>query len=515
MSLSRLVVVRLVVFTVGLAVRQLRDDPSRAVRLGLRLLLRYAPERLRRSLRRFTVPVPRNPRRVAAELDTLLADPLVRPVTGPAAESPVTPLAGRTVTYGDKTPGQRTRGANTARVLHLVTNALPHTNAGYTVRTHKIALAQRAAGLDPHVVTRAGYPLTQGIPDTRALRTVDGVPYHRLIPWRPAANLAGDVRMNVRLAGALVERLRPALLHAASNHLNAMAGLGLRERYGLPFVYEVRGFLEDSWLSRDPSHSPDAPFYQLTRTLETRCMDAADLVVTLGDTMRDEIIDRGVDPEKVIVVPNAVDDVFLEPLPDGAALRAELGIPADAVVVGLTSTFYGYEGIDTLIEAVGLLRDRAAPVRLLLVGDGPERQALERLTAELGLGAQVVFTGRVPPDRVRHYHSVIDIFAVPRRADRVCRLVPPLKPIEAMAGQIPVVASDVKALREAIEPGMTGELTVTENPVAWADSLELLIYSPETCREIGRAARLWVERERTWRSVAARYLEAYRKLGVD
>jgi glycosyltransferase involved in cell wall biosynthesis len=491
MSLSRLIV-----FVFGLGFRQLRDDPPRAVRLGLRLLLRYAPDGVRRALRRFTAPVPRNPRRVAAELGALLTDVPVAP-------------------SGGKTPHQRTSAAKSRRVLHLVTNALPHTNAGYTVRTHKIALAQLEAGLDPHVVTRMGYPLTQGIPDTRPLRAVDGVPYHRLIPWAPGADLAADVRKNVRMAGALVERLRPAVLHAASNHLNAMVALGLRERYGLPVVYEVRGFLEDSWLSRDPAHSPDAPFYRLTRELETHCMAAADLVVTLGETMRDEIAGRGVDPDKIIVVANSVDAPFLEPLPDGTALRAELGFDPDAVVVGLTSTFYGYEGIDTLIEAVGLLRDRAAPVRLLLVGDGPERPALERRTAELGLDKYVVFTGRVPPDRVRHHHSVIDIFAVPRRGDRVCTLVPPLKPLEAMAGQIPVVASDVKALREVVEPGMTGELTLTEDPAAWANSLESLIYSPNRCREIGRTARLWVETERTWRIAATQYIEAYRKLGLD
>lgn len=66
-------------------------------------------------------------------------------------------------------------------MLQFVTNALPRTNAGYTVRTHRIALAQRAMGLDPHIVTRLGYPLSQGIGDARARVDVDGVPYHRLL----------------------------------------------------------------------------------------------------------------------------------------------------------------------------------------------------------------------------------------------------------------------------------------------------------------------------------------------
>ncbi len=69
------------------------------------------------------------------------------------------------------------------RVLHLVTDALPATSAGYTIRTHEIAVAQRAAELDPHVATRCGYPVTQGRLDGRRLVVLDGVPYHRLLPW--------------------------------------------------------------------------------------------------------------------------------------------------------------------------------------------------------------------------------------------------------------------------------------------------------------------------------------------
>jgi glycosyltransferase involved in cell wall biosynthesis len=220
--------------------------------------------------------------------------------------------------------------------------------------------------------------------------------------------------------------------------------------------------------------------------------------------MREEIEGRGV--ANVLVVPNAVDDSFLQPLPDGTGLRAELGIAPDAFVVGLTSTFYGFEGIGTLIEAAALRGD----ITLLLVGDGPEKPALERRAAELGVNA--VFTGRVPVDQVRRYHAVLDVFAVPRTADRVCQLVTPLKPLEAMAGGIPVIASEVRALREIIEPGVTGTLTLPEDPESWANCLDQLIYSPERRGEIGRAAREWVAEHRTWRTVTARYLGPYRDI---
>ncbi|MEU6036360.1 glycosyltransferase family 4 protein [Actinomadura sp. NPDC047616] len=480
------------VYLPGLAWRQLRADPRRAPRLAVRLLLRALPAgasaRLRRTrLGRLAVPRPRDPRRESADLRVLLD----HDVPGRAAAA----------TTGGAGP------AGSAVVLQFVTNALPRTNAGYTVRTHRIALAQRAMGYDTHVVTRLGYPLNQGIADLRARVDVEGVPYHRLLPWLPPGTPVKAVAKSADLAGRLVRELRPAVLHAVSDHHNAAVALELGRRHDLPVVYEVRGFLEDSWLSRDPSHRETDDFYRLTRELETRRMAAADVVVTLGEAMRAEIAGRGVDPEKIITVPNGVDEAFLEPLPDAADLRAELGLGTDAPVVGLTSSFYGYEGIDTLIDAAALLRGQGTGVVLLLVGDGPERGALERRAAERGVRA--VFPGRVPMSSVRRYHAVLDVFAVPRRADRVCQLVTPLKPVEAMAGGIPVIASDVKALREIVEPGVTGTLTVPEDPEAWADALSRLIYSPELRRKIGQTAREWVRAERTWRAVADRYRSAY------
>ena len=119
---------------------------------------------------------------------------------------------------------------------------------------------------------------------------------------------AGPGARGLELAAGLTRRLRPSVLHAASNHANARLALALRERYGLPVVYEVRGFWEDTWLSRypDAAERASSELYQRNRDLETRCMLAADLVVTLGEAMREEIAARGVPGEKILIVPNAV-----------------------------------------------------------------------------------------------------------------------------------------------------------------------------------------------------------------
>jgi len=404
----------------------------------------------------------------------------------------------------------------TGRILHLVNDALPTTSAGYTIRTHEIVLAQRAAGLDPHVVTRCGFPLTQGRLDGRRLVILDGIPYHRLLPWRLPRRADAAADLGLAQAAWLTEQLRPAVLHAASNYANAMIALDLGKRYGLPVVYEVRGFWEDTWLSRHPDSENLArsELYRLHRDLETSCMLAADLVVTLGEAMRGEIVARGVPAGKVLIVPNAVSEEFLQPLPDATALRAELGIKPGEHVVGVVSSLVPHEGIGTLLEATQLLRARGLPVRALIVGDGPERAALQRQAAGLGLGQAAIFTGRVAAAKVREYHALLDVFVVPRTPDRVCQLVTPLKPVEAMAGGLCVVTSEVKALAEIIKPEVTGALTIAQDPVALADSLELLVCSPDMRRKLGDNAREWVATDRTWAHNAARYLDAYARLGA-
>ncbi len=416
-------------------------------------------------------------------------------------------------------PGKNQPGRNEdpvpGRVLHLVTDALPATSAGYTIRTHEIVLAQRAAGLDPHVVTRCGYPVTQGRIDGRRLVMLDGIPYHRLLPPLLPSRVDDAADLGLKMAAGLTSRIRPAVLHAASNFANARIALRLRERYGLPVVYEVRGFWEDTWLSRHPDGDrlASSELYRGNRDLETGCMLAADLVVTLGEAMRDEIAARGVPAEKILIVPNAVAEEFLRPLPDAAALRRELNIEPGEYVVGVVSTLTPHEGIGTLLEATSILRSRGLPVRALIVGDGPERAALQRQAAGCGLAQAAIFTGRVPAANVREFHALLDVFVVPRTPDRVCQLVTPLKPVEAMASGLCVVTSEVKALTEIIKHEVTGVLTVPKDPVSLADRLEYLLYSPDIRRKLGDNAREWVARDRTWAHNAARYQDAYARLG--
>jgi glycosyltransferase involved in cell wall biosynthesis len=402
------------------------------------------------------------------------------------------------------------------RVVHLLTNSLPYRQNGYSVRAQQIALAQRAVGLDPHLVTRAGFPLSEGRAGAPSRERVDGVPYYRIRPDLPLSG-APDVQASETAAGldALVAELRPAVLHPTTNHPNAQVALALRERYPVKVVYEVRGFLEETWRSRTGG-GDTADRYVRGREVETACMAAADGVVTLSETMKADIVARGIPSEKVVVVPNAVDPARFAPRPRDEALFAHLGFERGETVLGYVSSMVAYEGIQHLVEATRILRDRGRRVRLLLVGDGEERGSLEERARVLGLleGGVARFTGRVPHGDVGAYYSVIDVFVVPRTNDRVSQLVTPLKPYEAMAMERCLVVSGVGALLEIVREGETGASFAPEDPVALADAVEPLLDDPAGRARLGANARALVREHRTWARNADLYRGLYERLGA-
>ena len=400
------------------------------------------------------------------------------------------------------------------RVLHLLTNSLPATQSGYTLRSASVMAAFAAIGFEPHVATRAGYPssvMKLGAPEQEE---VDGIDYRRI---EPDGGLLVGVALARRTAEGidrLVTELAPVAIHTTTNHLNSRIAHAVARRRGIPVVYEVRGFIEETFASRFGPGGEQTERYRRERDAETAAMLRADAVATLSETMRTEMIARGVPPEKIVVVPNAVDIEDFTARPRDEAIAAEIGIAPDETVVGYISSIVGYEGIRYLVDAVAELRRRGrAKVRLLIVGDGVVRPELERQAAELGLD-DAIFTGRVPHEAVKRYYSLIDVFVVPRTADRVCQLVTPMKPYEAMAMERAIVVSDVAALREIITDGETGRVFRAEDPIALADVVETLIDDPAERQRLGANARAWVSAHRTWTANAERYRELYGRLGL-
>jgi glycosyltransferase involved in cell wall biosynthesis len=175
------------------------------------------------------------------------------------------------------------------------------------------------------------------------------------------------------------------------------------------------------------------------------------------------------------------------------------------------SSIVAYEGFATLLRAAALLRDQGKPVRVLIVGDGTEREALLELVAELKL-KDAVLPGRVGPDEALQAQAAIDVFSCPREDLRVTRLVTPLKPVEAMALGKPVVLSDLPALAELLGSDDAGLLVPPGDPAALAEAIAGLRDDPRRRAEMGEAGRAEVAAKRTWGRVAETYRSLYRSI---
>ncbi len=396
-------------------------------------------------------------------------------------------------------------------VLYVAASALPHHVSGYTLRTQELLSALRGQGVELACLTRPGYPADR--PDRAAEpvdpTTVDGIEYLRA-PGNRQLN-APDEYM-ARAADAIEKVVRErgvAIVHAASNYENALPALIAARRAGLPFVYEVRGLWEFTNASRLPGYEQQERF-ALERDLETLVARSADHVLAINEDLAAELRRRGVPAERISLARNGAYAVD-RPDPD-PELRRTLDIPDGAFVVGFAGTLTRYEGLDDLLRAVARLGSDGRQVHALLVGTGEAWAGLEQLAQELEISSRVHFAGRVAPADVRAHLALCDCVALPRKPLRVCELVAPLKPVEAMAMGLPLVVSNVAPLRRLVEDGRTGRVHAAGDPDALARCLADLAANPEATRRMGEAARRVVEAEFGWDLVATDVAAVYRVL---
>lgn len=306
----------------------------------------------------------------------------------------------------------------------------------------------------------------------------------------------------------LIPVLKPDVLHAHSPALNGVAAHLAAKRFGLPLVYEVRAFWEDAAVDQGTS-SEGGLRYKLTRGLENFVFKRAARVTTICEGLKRDIEARGLCKAPITVIPNAVEyERFSKEMPRDDALAAQYGFVAGNTL-GFIGSFYDYEGLDLMIQAMPKLLEHNPDIKLLLVGGGMQDQALRLQAEQLGLQHAVIFTGKVPFAEVERYYSVIDILVYPRKSLRLTELVTPLKPLEAMAQRKVFVASDVGGHHELVEDGVTGVLFKADNVDALVEAINGLISRPDLQQTLRENGLSFVRDERNWKNSVANYVDVY------
>ena len=203
---------------------------------------------------------------------------------------------------------------------------------------------------------------------------------------------------------------------------------------------------------------------------------------------------------KIHVVPNGVNP---ERFPENC--RPAPSTPLGLFTIGFVGTLKAWHGLGILVEAFALLHRRQPQTRLLIVGDGPERENMAAALAARGLAGAARFTGAVPPGEVPALLASMDVAVAPY--PKLSNFYfSPLKVYEYMAAGLPVIASRIGQLETLIVPERTGVLVPPGDATELAAALERLQTQPELCQRLGQAARATVLRDYTWDAIAQRIL---------
>jgi glycosyltransferase involved in cell wall biosynthesis len=256
----------------------------------------------------------------------------------------------------------------------------------------------------------------------------------------------------------------------------------------------------------------NGPAYRRFQNYETKVLRKADSVICISETLKKEAISRGVSPEKITVVTNAVEKNMSERKSRSSSLKSakdSLNASKSTKVVGYIGSLREMEGVDLTAKAVAKLVEKGHDVRFFVLTGDNGQDELRSLCKKLGIADKSTIMGPVPHEEVPVFYDLIDVFIVSRPETRVTKLVTPLKPFEAMAMGKAVIASKLPALEEIIQHEKTGLLYAPDNLESLVESIGQCIEDDDLTKSLGDSAKNWIEENRTWDIVVKNSLEAY------
>ena len=411
------------------------------------------------------------------------------------------------------------------KIAYVASQCMPHTTSGYAIRTHGLVSSLNIKGYNVSILARHSYPVDRhDFKGTNVKKQVeiDDVTYNftgtkktqNTIDYAQVFNFTKLRKYESQLEKAIenyaIEN-KCAILHSASNFVVGYANSRVAKKLGIASIYEIRGFWHLTQATKRMGYT-DSDHYNLSEHFEIETAKQSDYVFTITQALKQILVENGVEESKIHVLPNAVNASKFTIMEKDNELEKELNFQ-DSVVIGYIGSFVDYEGLDLLLEACAILKDSHRDVfKLLLVGDGEVMQQLRRTVEFLDLQEQVIFTGRVPHDEVQRYYSLIDIAPLPRKGLRVCELVSPLKPFEAMASGKVLITSSVQALAEIVDDGTTGLVFEKDNAKDLAAKLELVLLDADLRKKIGENANKWVLENHSWDVISERVTDIYDKI---
>ncbi|MEA3438828.1 MAG: glycosyltransferase family 4 protein [Chloroflexota bacterium] len=341
------------------------------------------------------------------------------------------------------------------RIAHFTNTYLPNVNG-----------VSRSVSTFREALTRLGHTVFVFAPGAGDYQ--DEVPYIFRYPAFELKQFNYSISVPVsRQVNWVLPRLKPHVIH--SNHPVLLGDIAARraQKLGVPLVFTFH--------TRYTEYSHYVPLSQdfvkgVTVEGLVRYLRRCQHIVTPSDSIRNMLVDNGI-TERVTTIPTGID---LQPYQraDGREIRNRFGWRDQTVIVSL-GRLAEEKNWKTLLQACAYVISERQDVRLMLVGDGPQRKELEIYASELGISQQVVFIGRVPFEQVPDYLKAGDLFCYASTTE-----TQGLVTMEAMAAGLPVVAVEATGTSDVVDDGVQGILT-EDDPQALAEGLRIAISNSE------------------------------------
>jgi glycosyltransferase involved in cell wall biosynthesis len=290
-------------------------------------------------------------------------------------------------------------------------------------------------------------------------------------------------------------RTRPDIVYY--RWMDSPHALILAKLLGVRCVCEVNGEPVPDWAGRQRRL---ARWFRhgLARFALTRC----DRVVVLTEGLKELLVRRyAVSAQRIAVLPSGT-DLQRFAVRDAAICRRELGLPTDRPYVGFVGSFYRYQGLQCLLDAMVKVKRACPSAHLLLVGDGEAADELKEQAERVGLEKSITWTGRVSYEKAPAWIGSMNVCVAPFRADR--GETSPVKVFDYLACHRPVVASGIPCMEATFTPDSGVQLVPPDNPGLLADAVIALLNDPARCAAMGVQGRHFVEQTFSWTHIIDR-----------
>ena len=378
--------------------------------------------------------------------------------------------------------------ANTRISLLLVSHSYPPVIGGSEMEAQRVCEALIKRGHSVKVVCAGGAPM----PDTEDWIDPKGVPVR--IYGRHQTGALKDLVFALQVGRMLIrERRNYQLVYFLMQGLHLALGLPVARSLKKPILMKISSSIVIPILSKSLSGRMELGWLRKW----------ARYVMILNDGVRQQAIDQGFSPQKLVWMPNPVDTIEFSPADptERSRLRAKFGLPATSPVILYCGRLAAIKALPSLLEAFAAVSVKFPEAMLVLLGDGPDRAALVEQAKRLQLSEKNIrFMGQVEPAQIPLWTKISDIFALVSHSEGFsCALA------EAMSTGLACVVSDIPANRQLIKSGEQGFLTPVGDSEAIAGAIVQLLEEPLLRERMGQAGRQAILENYSIDMVADRY----------